>query len=218
MKTSELLRKAFRRFEGGEKWSRSPLNGRLCARLAVDAAAGDCTVSYYQAIEYLIKTLPPPFERSRPGLWRYNDAPRRTFAGISWLYGKAIKLAEIDEADADGYAGKARLLRVALALRESKHADRFTMEHYQHLDSAPACALGHYAARPDLQSVAVLGAVLTRADNHECWSMGDRIKHFDISLAELKELFSHVGCSDAETTVQAADYIERFAHEKWPSK
>lgn len=48
-----------------------------------------------------------------------------------------------------------RLLNVAKATREAKPAE-FHMEHYAHRCGAPACALGHYAARRDLQQKFVL--------------------------------------------------------------
>lgn len=61
--------------------------------------------------------------------------------------------------------GNARLLDVALALRESKNPEAFTMRFYTwgwsstgyvlypHPCRNPECALGHYAARSDLQPI-----------------------------------------------------------------
>lgn len=119
-----------------------------------------------------------------------------------------------------------RLLNVAKALRESPAPDRFTMESI-HACGTPACALGHYAARPDLQSEFRLqmpygfemanGAEMTpELDGPEICG------HFGISKQQALQLFSDsqdyddergpigAGCGDAKTAIEAAEYIERF--------
>jgi hypothetical protein len=115
---------------------------------------------------------------------------------------------------------KENLLKVAKALRESTNPDLFEMGSYSHPCGTPACALGHYAARRDLQDfLKIDGAGLfyvpelrvqvgfTRADYDDEYVCG----HFGISTEEAEELFSTFGCNAAKTATQAAEYIERFA-------
>lgn len=106
---------------------------------------------------------------------------------------------------------KERLLNVAKALRESEHPERFTMRTIAHSCGTPACALGHYAARRDLQDAFIL------LKHGELRATGDaaspflaELEHFDISRAEEEKLFGVWGCNDAQTPLQAAEYIERF--------
>lgn len=123
--------------------------------------------------------------------------------------------------------GKARLLNVAKALRESKNPDQFTMQVYGHSCGTPACALGHYAARQDLQSTYTLredGGLIAKDDSSRSWvpftSIGVQ-EHFDITKDETYELFSDNeafdddetptwGCGNAKTALEAAEYIEAF--------
>jgi len=116
---------------------------------------------------------------------------------------------------------KERLLLVAKALRESAQPDKFAMWTY-HRCGTPACAVGHYAARRDLQDFmqlavdrdtgslrfGVWGA--TKLAN-DYWDYNAAIcSHFDITPDQREELFGADGCGDAETANQAARYIERF--------
>lgn len=112
-----------------------------------------------------------------------------------------------------------RLLNVAKALRESRRPKRFDMSAYGRICGTPACALGHYAARRDLQrtfSLRFFGSGLlingepTREYSHEVI-----LAHFGLSAPEARELFSATGCQDAQTPAEAADYIERFVQRKW---
>ena len=79
-----------------------------------------------------------------------------------------------------------RLLNVVRALRESPKPKAFSMDWYGYGPNeafpcgTPQCALGHYAAREDLQD------------------------------------FLRLGCDDAQTTEEAASYIERFAKRRFP--
>jgi len=97
----------------------------------------------------------------------------------------------------------------------------------------PACALGHYASRTDLQrllKVAFLkdkdrGNVLTAqlaffGEKPErgmtCPDYGDEKfeKHFGLDYDEMDELFGGGGCGCATTALQAAKYIEKFVKVK----
>lgn len=114
---------------------------------------------------------------------------------------------------------KQRLLNVVKALRESRRPDQFTMESFGGLCGTPYCALGHYAARADLQrsfKLSLLGNLRSR--------LGQRLVpdselvrgHFGVLGYESIELFGQQGCGSAETVEQAIDYIEKFAARKWP--
>lgn len=121
-----------------------------------------------------------------------------------------------------------RLLDVARATRETSVPDNFTMRYFGDCGS-PACALGNYAVRRDLQRVFYLGKLpgsstrlflLSVADNGlvsclvSC-NEGLVQRHFGISEAEAVELFSGVGCGHAQTPEAAAAYIEAFVARKW---
>lgn len=122
---------------------------------------------------------------------------------------------------------KKRLLNVARALRESPNPEDFTMTQYGYDCGTPACALGHYAARRDLQRVASLqdntpyGAWLNLAGYGyqlvDFDSEGIQ-KHFGIARDECHKLFSSRGCGNAKTAIAAAQYIERFVARKEAAK
>lgn len=112
-----------------------------------------------------------------------------------------------------------RLRKVVRALREvpPEEKSEFTMAHYVHDCGTPACALGHFAARRDLQRAfkIVKRASCTRGtyaqalygNDSDLLSSGD---YFGLERAQMNELFGPAGCDDAETPLQAARYIERF--------
>ena len=113
-----------------------------------------------------------------------------------------------------------RLLNVATALRESVTPEDFTMLRYGNPCGTPACALGHYASRRDLQKTFRLeikrrSDVVLDEDGHALWYDHSSIQdHFGIDQAEAEYLFSGGGCGGAETTDQAATYIERFLEDR----
>lgn len=76
----------------------------------------------------------------------------------------------------------------------------------------PACAMGHYASRDDLQRTFYLDShgdvVLTRSGVDS--SVTDFIKHFSLNGRTFEELFGGQGCGNAKTPGQAAKYIRRF--------
>lgn len=113
---------------------------------------------------------------------------------------------------------KTRLLNVAKALRESPEPAYFTMSFYGHSCNTPACALGHYAARGDLQDTFILDSdgdvALMESGVMVGFSGLPTRDHFDISRGEAYELFDVAGCGGAKTADQAAEYIERFVERK----
>lgn len=126
---------------------------------------------------------------------------------------------------------KKRLLNVARALRESPKPKAFTMRFYvrgnegdcddtsHNWCGTPACALGHYAARTDLQRLMRIlngEAVYRESINGYgiCYADACVVKHFGIYWSEADRLFGPEGCGNAKTTKQAARYIERFVARK----
>lgn len=131
-----------------------------------------------------------------------------------------------------------RLLNVARALRESPTPQAFTMNIYswglydEEADNeydlnfacgTPACALGHYAARSDLQDLLFIGkqngvgAVTVRyRDSLDlvCFAADKVQEHFGIDSLGTDELFNTDGCGKAETAIEAATYIEEFVAQR----
>jgi hypothetical protein len=112
---------------------------------------------------------------------------------------------------------KERLLKVARALRESREPKKFTMEKYGHSCGTPACALGHYASRRDLQHTFVLKtdeyggcSVYNKSDHHAGYLSGEAEEHFGLDELQIHLLFGPGGCGGAKTTKQAARFIEKF--------
>lgn len=111
-----------------------------------------------------------------------------------------------------------RLLRVAQALREAKHPEDFTMARYVNECGTPACALGHYASRRDLQKLLELckdkwrdfGIMYVGEPNDAGIYDPKVLEHFGITENGSTELFGGVGCGDAKTPTEAADYIDAF--------
>lgn len=111
--------------------------------------------------------------------------------------------------------GDLNLLKVAQALRESNNPGHFTMLRYRNECGTPACALGHYAAREDLQDTFCLrlgGASPGRANVFNGFFCDHLrvLKHFGLTGPQARQLFSSMGCDRARTANDAADYIERF--------
>ena len=137
---------------------------------------------------------------------------------------------------------KSRLLNVAKSLREAPVPKAFNMAMWVHDDvhklqdgtkfdcGTPACALGHYASRRDLQktfeiqvSSTDLGfgetekrAKLVDTKTGSRVYFGDTVggftveKHFGITTEQAEELFGESGCGNAKTPKDAAKYIENF--------
>lgn len=127
-----------------------------------------------------------------------------------------------------------RLLNVARALRESPKPEDFTMVGYANLCGTPACALGHYAARTDLQKVfrLVVSVYVANYDGNRYtnpplrlrarprvrdaigYAHTEVLEHFGINVPAAEELFGSRGCNRAQTAIEAAEYIERFVAER----
>lgn len=128
---------------------------------------------------------------------------------------------------------KTRLLNVAKALRESPNPNAFDMSIYGHDGEfhywnwsgketkfdcgTPACALGHYASRRDLQKTFRLDEDYIVVNDNEVigYASQEISDHFGITFGECAELFDADGCNNAKTAKQAAKYIERFVKEKF---
>ena len=124
---------------------------------------------------------------------------------------------------------KERLLNVAKALREAPNPTAFTMATFQECGT-PACALGHYAARQDLQTAFELGEIWGIVPRGQRDEYGNRsmtleyagtevCEHFGITHVQATELFADggehtpVGCGNPNNAIEAAEYIERFVAE-----
>ena len=119
-----------------------------------------------------------------------------------------------------------RLLNVAKALEESPTPDAFMMELFTHHGSGdhpcgtPACALGHYAARKDLQNAYDISPTGYIETLDEDGVFSDRCpfnvarEHFDLSKDEADELFDAGGCGNAQTIHEASSYIRKFVAER----
>jgi hypothetical protein len=117
-----------------------------------------------------------------------------------------------------------RLLNVVRALEESPNPERFTMAQFGHECGTPACALGHYCARTDLQSAFVLSKHTDRGDREmPTWpapiddvtvALGfddEEVRtHFGLTEDQAEELFGSEGCDGARTALEAAAYIRAF--------
>lgn len=131
-----------------------------------------------------------------------------------------------------------RLVRVADALR-----DAFTFEWYfsmstygsrwdeaaelgsdheqqfvdEHKCGTPACALGHYAVRDDLQLEFGLDreGELVNSDGDIMGHNDDAVyRHFGVTHTEADALFDSGGCGGANTAEEAAVFIEEFVINK----
>ncbi len=137
-----------------------------------------------------------------------------------------------------------RLLNVAKALRESEHPELFTMESYvnnaeglsdrfersdvpENWCGTPACALGHYGARTDLQRKIRIARIslgfddapyfgLRYGNNRDVGYADDAmLNHFGLERYEAHSLFCPSGCGGAKTPSQAAKFIEDFVAQKY---
>lgn len=110
-----------------------------------------------------------------------------------------------------------RLLNVVKALRETSRPERFDMGRWGGFCGTPACAIGHYAARRDLQRTFSLsfwrGKLKVRGDRP---AYPEISTHFGITDMEATELFGTRGCLDAQTVDEAIPYIEAFVERKFP--
>ncbi len=116
---------------------------------------------------------------------------------------------------------KKRLLNAARAVEEHPVPREFTMGRFKHDCGTPACVLGCYAVRHDLQRTfkPALGYTMSmRLFRDEYRIIGcdsdEVLKHFDIYAEEAMELFGSTGCGGAKTPQEAAAYIRAFVARK----
>jgi hypothetical protein len=127
------------------------------------------------------------------------------------------------------------------ALRESPRPEAFSMECFIRGDcwdarigsdnvpqfwcGSPACVLGHYALRTDLQDVLILDqealeegepcVKLKHNDQPLTFSDYTFQEHFGLRTSgEAQLLFGPSGCGGAQTPEEAIAYIERFIQER----
>lgn len=145
----------------------------------------------------------------------------------------------------------ANLMKVVRALRESEYPKLFAMDSYvwarnetwfsgnetavkelekieergkeEEFCGTPACALGHFASRTDLQRIlkvvrdpknGTASMSMYGSDVPDDWDMDAVNEYFGISHEEHDELFGGEGCGNAKTAKQAAKYIEEFVRER----
>lgn len=120
---------------------------------------------------------------------------------------------------------KERLLNISKSLRESPAPKKFSMQ-VIHRCGTPACALGHYIARKDLQDVFELrqgyGFQMIGDDKFVELDAPAICDHFGITPMQALELFDEPqdvdddgdptggGCGGARTAIEAAEWIENF--------
>ena len=88
-----------------------------------------------------------------------------------------------------------------------------------HNCGAPACALGHFAVRTDLQRKFTLtqyGSLrLMRDKDHPIYPNSKVVKdYFGVNYDEASDLFGEDGCDGATTPKQAAKYIRKFLKQR----
>lgn len=116
-----------------------------------------------------------------------------------------------------------RLKKLIVALKGAKKED-FSMVTFGNACGTPACVLGHYAARRDLQRTFKFAKaeagdyaprVLSSADHGAMGYNAFAVReHFGVALSEGDELFSDFGCNGAQTPKQAIAYIRKFIARK----
>ena len=109
-----------------------------------------------------------------------------------------------------------RLRNVIRALKESPNPKAFTMSCFINSCGTHACALGHYAARRDLQrEFRVITNDRGVRGLDECMFAAEKSrKHFGLDDGEFAELFGTTGCGNAKTAKKAIRYIEKFIERK----
>jgi hypothetical protein len=114
---------------------------------------------------------------------------------------------------------KQRLLDVARACRETKSPEGFTMDRFANQCGTPACALGNYAVRTDLQKDFSLDPTWfpdLRFQGKPTWHNGPLVReYFDIDHDDAEKLFGPYGCGGSDP-IKAAEFIEYFvrSHEQ----
>lgn len=120
-----------------------------------------------------------------------------------------------------------RLLNAAQSVLDYDHSEdkvvpgEIYMGSYIKPCGAPACVLGHYAAREDLQDdfrVQYRG-IISRWQLTDGGLGYDSIQvraHFNIRLDESLALFGEYGCGNAKHPEQVSEFINNFVAKKYP--
>lgn len=106
-----------------------------------------------------------------------------------------------------------RLRNAVLVLRGDSDPENFTMRKYMNYPcGAPACVLGHYASRHDIQHTFHLdqSGSLCAGGRKVCHNDPEVRTHFGLTSDEAIRLFGIHGCGNAQNPAEAADYIEGF--------
>lgn len=119
-----------------------------------------------------------------------------------------------------------RLLNAAQSVLDYDHSEdevvpgEIYMGSYIKPCGAPACVLGHYCAREDLQDdFRVVGRGIRGR-----YSPGDGLgfdsievrMHFGLRFDESHTLFGEYGCRNAKSAEQVSEYIRNFVAKKYP--
>lgn len=122
-----------------------------------------------------------------------------------------------------------KVLREEAARRDAlgdkrKAGDAFDMESYGNVVcGTPACVLGTYAYRKDVQSEFCLRrdrvyggiGVFVKGTSEEASYDSDIVQeHFGLDYKETEELFGADGCDSAQSEEEAARFIEQFIADK----
>lgn len=106
-----------------------------------------------------------------------------------------------------------RLENLIVALKDAK-PEKFNMGNYMWRCGTPACVLGHYAARRDLQDLLMLsiqrGMVYQETGIGCDYDDAEVQEHFGFLEDEAEELFASYGCGSAKTPADAIAYIREF--------
>lgn len=113
-----------------------------------------------------------------------------------------------------------RLEKLITVLQEADPKG-FSMERFGNACGTPACVLGHYAARRDIQrSFRFLPSDnphpefennITTNKWESVWHDGEEVcSHFGIDSYQAEELFGGDGCNEATTPTQAIRFITKF--------
>lgn len=110
-----------------------------------------------------------------------------------------------------------RLENLIRALDESPNPGAFTMDYFAHNFDTPACVLGHYVLRRDLQRVFKLRGGFPQDSRTGEWisyHFDVVLDHFGINKVEASDLFASGGCGDAKTPEEACAYIKTFIDQR----
>lgn len=116
-----------------------------------------------------------------------------------------------------------RLSQVAVALEDASRyqffVKIFTMKKWGYESDpvncgTPACAIGHFAVRTDLQKSFELRGDTLFYKGRDVGTPAEFRRYFGLSYGEAKLLFSVSGCDKAQTPRQAAKFIRKFIAKK----